>query len=136
VGLASHLRRFSANEIAKGALTMRLKALKRDQNALTWPPAEEALPVISWTACERAHDEFSHETYGITVQEQAKDKILLLIAGFVHDATGFAQDHPGGEALVRSASGKDATASFFGGIYDHSNAAHNVSGPSGIRDSS
>jgi stearoyl-CoA desaturase (delta-9 desaturase) len=52
-GLASHLRRFPANEIAKGALTMRLKALKRTQDALAWPPASDALPMLSWAECAR-----------------------------------------------------------------------------------
>ncbi len=61
------------------------------------------------------------------VQEQSKAHTLVLISGFVHDATEFVQEHPGGEAYLRTNSGKDMTASFFGGVYDHSNAAHNVS---------
>jgi len=36
-------------------------------------------------------------------------------------------EHPGGRHLLRKNIGKDATTAFFGGVYDHSNAAHNVS---------
>lgn len=36
-------------------------------------------------------------------------------------------EHPGGRHLLKKNIGKDATTAFFGGVYDHSNAAHNVS---------
>lgn len=36
-------------------------------------------------------------------------------------------EHPGGRHLLAKHIGKDATTAFFGGVYDHSNAAHNVS---------
>ena len=36
-------------------------------------------------------------------------------------------EHPGGRHLLAKNIGKDATTAFFGGVYDHSNAAHNVS---------
>jgi stearoyl-CoA desaturase (delta-9 desaturase) len=35
-------------------------------------------------------------------------------------------EHPGGRHLVVKYIGKDATTAFFGGVYDHSNAAHNL----------
>lgn len=38
-------------------------------------------------------------------------------------------DHPGGRRLVVKYIGRDATTAFFGGVYDHSNAAHNVRPP-------
>lgn len=60
------------------------------------------------------------------VQDQAKDRHLLLVSGFVHDISTFLDDHPGGRSIMESMVGKDSTASFFGGVYDHSNAAHNV----------
>jgi stearoyl-CoA desaturase (delta-9 desaturase) len=44
----------------------------------------------------------------------------------LHDVSGFIADHPGGKALIASAVGKDATALFNGGVYEHSNAAHNL----------
>lgn len=36
------------------------------------------------------------------------------------------QLHPGGPVVLSSNSGKDMTSAFFGGVYQHSNAAHNV----------
>ncbi len=51
LGLASHLRTFSGNEIAKGALTMQLKDLKRVQETILWPTPEEKLPVVTWQTC-------------------------------------------------------------------------------------
>jgi stearoyl-CoA desaturase (Delta-9 desaturase) len=70
---------------------------------------------------------------------------LILVSGFIHDVSDFLDEHPGGRHLLvkyigefmmlylcprlihRITSGKDATTAFFGGVYDHSNAAHNVS---------
>lgn len=44
----------------------------------------------------------------------------------IHDVREFLKDHPGGKALIGSATGKDATAIFNGGVYNHTNAAHNL----------
>jgi stearoyl-CoA desaturase (delta-9 desaturase) len=44
----------------------------------------------------------------------------------IHDVSGFVEDHPGGRSLIKSAVGKDATGLFNGGVYEHSNAAHNL----------
>ena len=63
----------------------------------------------------------------LLVKEQAKDRPLVLISGFIHDVSSFMDEHPGGIHLVKKNLGKDATTAFFGGVYDHSNAAHNVS---------
>ena len=78
---------------------------------LDWGVSLEELPVISW-------DEFLTETQA--------GKALVTIAGVVHDVSDFVQEHPGGKALIKSAIGKDATALFNGGVYNHSNAAHNL----------
>lgn len=51
-----------------------------------------------------------------------------MVAGFVHEVSPILENHPGGRALLAAAVGKDATAPFFGGVYEHSNAAKNVSG--------
>ncbi len=59
-------------------------------------------------------------------QEQAKKRSLILVSGFIHDVGSFVDEHPGGPHLLIKFIGKDATTAFFGGVYDHSNAAHNV----------
>ncbi|KIY69335.1 hypothetical protein CYLTODRAFT_442758 [Cylindrobasidium torrendii FP15055 ss-10] len=113
VGLASHLKVFPENEIRKGQLTMELKRLREDQEKIVWPASTNDLPVISY-------DSFS------AVQAQAAKRPLVLIAGFIHDVSTFMEEHPGGAHLIKRFIAKDATTAFFGGIYDHSNAAHNL----------
>ncbi|KAI0336820.1 delta 9-fatty acid desaturase protein [Cubamyces sp. BRFM 1775] len=110
VGLASQLRRFPSNEVRKGAFTMRMKQLKATQESLEWPRPAEELPIVTWE----------------NFQEESKKRTLLLVSGFIHDVTNFVEEHPGGAKLLTANSGRDATTSFFGGVYDHSNAAHNV----------
>ena len=109
-GLASHLKKFPDNEISKGQYTMKLKLLQEQGEQLKWPKSSNELPVISW-------DDF---------QAEAKDRSLIAIHGFIHDCSSFAEDHPGGAHLIKRAIGTDATTAFFGGVYDHSNAAHNM----------
>lgn len=102
---------FPDNEVRKGELTMQLKKLRETQDHLVWPADSNDLPVISW-------DSF---------QKQAEARPLVAIAGFIHDLSDFMDEHPGGRHLLAKNLGKDATTAFFGGVYDHSNAAHNVS---------
>jgi len=59
-------------------------------------------------------------------QEQAKSRPLICVGGFIHDVADFLDEHPGGRHLLTKNIGRDATTAFFGGVYDHSNAAHNV----------
>jgi stearoyl-CoA desaturase (delta-9 desaturase) len=110
LGLASHLKVFSDNEVRKGQLTMQLKRLREAQEGLQWAPDSNELPVVSW------------DSY----QEQAAKRPLVLISGFIHDVSAFVDEHPGGRHLLIKMIGKDATTAFFGGVYDHSNAAHNL----------
>ena len=60
------------------------------------------------------------------VQREAEKRTLVVVSGFIHDVGGFADQHPGGRALLESRRGRDATAAFCGGVYEHGNAAHNV----------
>jgi stearoyl-CoA desaturase (delta-9 desaturase) len=60
------------------------------------------------------------------VAEAKSGKALIAVAGVIHDVSDFVKDHPGGRTLITSAIGKDATAIFNGGVYNHSNAAHNL----------
>ncbi|KAL1407987.1 stearoyl-CoA 9-desaturase [Vanrija albida] len=110
LGLASHLKRFPDNEIQKGKYTMQLEKLQADNDSIKWPKRD--LPVVSW-------EDF---------QAEAKERSLVAIHGFIHDCSSFIEDHPGGANLIKKAIGTDATAAFFGGVYDHSNAAHNILG--------
>lgn len=109
-GLASHLKKFPDNEIKKGQYTMKLLQLQKQEETLKWPKSSNELPVISW-------DDF---------QAEAKERSLIAIHGFIHDCSSFAEDHPGGAHLIKRAIATDATTAFFGGVYDHSNAAHNM----------
>jgi len=110
VGLASHLKSFPDNEVQKGQLTMQLKKLRQTQDALNWPVEETDLPVITWES----------------FQEQSLKRPLICVTGFIHDVSTFMDNHPGGRNMLVRNIGKDATTSFFGGVYDHSNAAHNL----------
>ncbi|KAK1223257.1 stearoyl-CoA 9-desaturase [Marasmius sp. AFHP31] len=110
LGLTSHLKTFPDNEIRKGVLSMQLKKLKATQDSLTWPTDSNDLPIVTWE----------------TFQKQSVRRPLILIAGFIHDVSKFIEDHPGGAHLIKKYIGKDATTAFFGGVYDHSNAAHNL----------
>ncbi|EJD00826.1 delta 9-fatty acid desaturase protein [Fomitiporia mediterranea MF3/22] len=109
-GLATHLQRFPENEIRKGQLAMTLKKLKDEQDLIVWPTKSDDLPVISWE----------------TFKEESRTRPLVLVAGFIHDVSGFIDRHPGGRELLEKALGTDATPSFFGGVYEHSHAAHNL----------
>ncbi|KZT66423.1 hypothetical protein DAEQUDRAFT_730251 [Daedalea quercina L-15889] len=110
LGLATNLRTFPSNEIEKGFLSMKLKDLKTVQDSLTWPIPPEELPIVEWD----------------TFRQESSKRTLLLVSGYIHDTTSFLKDHPGGADLLARHSGKDATAAFFGGVYEHSNAAHNL----------
>ncbi|KAF7326369.1 Acyl-CoA desaturase [Mycena venus] len=110
LGLASHLKVFPDNEVRKGQLTMQLKRLRETQESLAWPSDSNDLPVISW------------DSY----IEQSAKRPLILVSGFIHDVASFIDEHPGGAHWIIKYIGKDATTAFFGGVYDHSNAAHNL----------
>ncbi|KAK9471053.1 uncharacterized protein V1510DRAFT_421135 [Dipodascopsis tothii] len=110
LGLAWDLKTFSQNAIEQGLVQQRQKKLDRWRAKLNWGVPLEQLPVMEF-------EDF---------QEQSKSRSLVLIAGVVHDVTNFIEQHPGGKALISSGIGKDATAVFNGGVYEHSNAAHNL----------
>jgi stearoyl-CoA desaturase (delta-9 desaturase) len=108
---------------------MQLKRLRETQEMLAWPSDNSDLPVISWESCASFFD-IAYITVisnkPCVVLEQAKTRPLICIAGFIHDVSDFLDDHPGGRHFLTKNIGRDATTAFFGGVYDHSNAAHNV----------
>ncbi|KAJ5089225.1 hypothetical protein N7532_007909 [Penicillium argentinense] len=111
LGLAFNLKQFRANEIEKGRVQQLQKKVDQRRARLDWGVPLEQLPVVSW-------DDF--------VADAQSGKTLVAIAGVIHDVTDFIKEHPGGKALISSGIGKDATALFNGGVYNHSNAAHNL----------
>ncbi|KAF2673471.1 putative stearic acid desaturase [Microthyrium microscopicum] len=112
MGLAYNLKQFRSNEIEKGRVQQLQKKIDQKRTTLDWGTPLEQLPVMEW-------DDFKE-------QAQTEGRALVAIAGVVHDVSGFIADHPGGKALIQSGVGKDATAMFNGGVYNHSNAAHNL----------
>jgi stearoyl-CoA desaturase (delta-9 desaturase) len=117
------------NEIQKSQLTMNLKALREIQEKIAWPTNTNDLPVVSWESCESLKWILACLALLTInpVREQSLTRPLIVIAGFIHDVSRFIDQHPGGEELLVNMVGKDATTAFFGGVYLHSNAAHNVS---------
>jgi len=110
-GLAYNLKQFRSNEIEKGRVQQLQKKLDQKRQGLDWGVPLEQLPVMEW-------DDY--------VDQTKNGRKLISVAGVVHDVSGFIEDHPGGRAMINSGIGKDATAMFNGGIYLHSNAAHNL----------
>jgi len=113
LGLASNLKRFRSNEVEKGLLMQRQKKIDQKRATLDWGIPLEQLPVMEW-------DDYIEQA------NSGDGRALVAIGGVVHDLTDFINDHPGGKALIRSGIGKDATARFNGGVYNHSNAARNL----------
>ena len=103
LGLASHLKRISMCEIEEASV--------RRQKAKNLNGEYMKLPVMEWKDYVKATDQGQN---------------LIALAGFVHDVEDFIDDHPGGSKLIRQFCGKDATFVFHGGVYDHSNHAHNL----------
>ncbi|KAH7123574.1 hypothetical protein B0J11DRAFT_315391 [Dendryphion nanum] len=111
--LSYNLKQFRSNEIEKGRIQQQQKKLDIRRSQLDWGIPLTELPVIEW-------DDFKSRC------AQNNAEALVAIAGVIHDISAFVQEHPGGKALIKSAIGKDATAMFNGGVYEHSNAAHNL----------
>lgn len=111
LGLASNLKTFPGNEIEKGRVQQLQKKIDRNRATLDWGVPLDELPLVEW-------DDF--------VARAKEGEALVAIGGIIHDVGGFVKDHPGGKALINSAIGKDATAMFNGGVYNHLNAAHNL----------
>ncbi|KAF9230650.1 delta 9-fatty acid desaturase protein [Melanogaster broomeanus] len=81
LGLATHLKTFSDNEVQKGELTIQLRNLRQKQDALSWPA----------------------EKFDFQI------RALICIAGYIHDISDFFDKHPGGPQLLKKNIGKDAT---------------------------
>lgn len=111
VGLAYNLKRFRHTEIEKGRIQQARKRLEERGKNLDWGTPIAQLPVLEWNQYQR---------------RVADGETLILVEGVVHDVSKFWEEHPGGKAMLKANLGKDATALFNGGIYNHSNAARNI----------
>ncbi|KAF9364535.1 hypothetical protein BGX34_001253 [Mortierella sp. NVP85] len=112
LGLASHLKTFPENEIRKGQLGMIEKKVLVKKTKLQWGTPISDLPVLSF-------EDFQHAC-------KNDNKKWILLEGVVYDVADFINEHPGGPKYINMGIGKDMTAAFNGGMYDHSNAARNL----------
>lgn len=110
IGLATGLNTFGDNEIQKGMIQTSQQRLDDWNNKIHWGKPLGELPVIDM-------DDY---------RESAKTKDLVLISGVIYDITAWIPKHPGGRSIIRAAIGKDATAMFNGGVYNHSRIARNL----------
>ncbi|XP_049850075.1 uncharacterized protein LOC126320773 [Schistocerca gregaria] len=106
-----NLKRCPTNEIEKGRLQMLQKRTVEALKQLYWGPLDDELPYFT--------------------PKDVKDRVaegsnLVIIDGAVYDVSHFLPNHPGGEAILKSYLGKDATKAFRGGVYNHSNYANNL----------
>lgn len=103
-GLTYNLNKFDDNLIAMNQVQMRAKAVE-------WGLDPSAMSALTMSR----------------VQERVKaGEQLAVLDGFCVDLAGFVKEHPGGPAYVKAYLAKDATDVMRGGVYKHSNAAHNL----------
>jgi len=105
LGCAYDLKVFPQNEVDKGVLQMRQKALDVDKLRVDWGPTAAALPV--WTRAQfdaRAGEEKAKWAGG-----DKSARILFILDGFVLDVAPFLPLHPGGGALLSTEIGNDVT---------------------------
>ncbi|KAI8920511.1 hypothetical protein BC831DRAFT_479353 [Entophlyctis helioformis] len=112
IGLTSNLKEFHHNEIEKGRITMAQKFIDERRKTLKFGPKDADLPRLTFA----------------DFQKQCRDegRMLMIIDRQVYDVADFLDQHPGGRGFLKTSIGKDVTAAFNGGIYDHHNAARNL----------
>jgi stearoyl-CoA desaturase (Delta-9 desaturase) len=110
-GFTYNLKKFPQVIIDQGILQQKQKQINRQMKKMNWGSSFDKLP--TWSIAD-----FS--------EELKKNENLVVINGIVHDITSYISEHPGGESLLLAARGKDVSKAFQGGVYLHSNAAHNL----------
>lgn len=105
MGLASHLQEFEANEINKAIFQQKWKLVERLKYQINWGPSLDSLPIYSWSEFEALCINYGGSRH------------LICISGVIYDVEQFIESHPGGKPLLAAHIGKDATASFHGGVY-------------------
>lgn len=111
LGLATGLKSVPQNEIHKSALQRKMQILEKEGEMVDWGVPLDNLPIWKWRKYE---------------EETRTGRNLIVIRGAVHDVSDFVNEHPGGPSMITWAIGKDATKTFEGEIYRHSNAASNL----------
>lgn len=111
VGMTYDLKEFPHNEVEKGKLQMRQKALDGEKKQLYWGPNPATLPILKREEIDR---------------RVANGEKLVILDGFVLNVARFMQEHPGGDKIIALELGKDITEQFKGGVYKHSNAGRNL----------
>ncbi|KAJ3410412.1 hypothetical protein HDV05_003823 [Chytridiales sp. JEL 0842] len=111
-GLTYNLKQFPHNEILKGRVQMQQKKIDMLKVKLDWGKPVEQLQVVTFETVEK--------------EVKLNGKQLIIVDGIVYDVEKFMDDHPGGKGFLKAGVGRDMSASFNGGIYDHSNAARNL----------
>lgn len=111
-GLTYNLRVFPNNEIQKGRIFMIEKKIAQMKSALDYGKSIDSLPVYT-----------AKDIHKIAVE---KGEMLIIIEGIAYDVSRFIDNHPGGQIYLRTSFGKDATAAFNGGVYNHHNSARNL----------
>jgi stearoyl-CoA desaturase (delta-9 desaturase) len=110
-GLTQNLKRFPENEIQKSRLQMKVKKIEDRLAKLHGPPKDSEIPVY---------------TSEMVKARVAKGEALVIVKGYVHDVNEWREEHPGGPEILASYLGRDATAAFNGGVYNHSRIARNL----------
>eukprot|EP00741_Cyanophora_paradoxa_P006056 tig00000981_g5874.t1 len=119
VGLTYNLHTFPQNEVVKGRIQMEQKRLDAIKAHVKWAVDPAHLPEMSVAEFKKLSR---------SSENKEGKKALVVVEGIVHDVTDFVPTHPGGRAIMEPFIGKDVGAAFNGGVYDHSNAAHNLLG--------
>ena len=55
-----------------------------------------------------------------------QDELWVIVDGYIVNLSRFAEGHPGGYNIIATLAGRDVTEAFKGGVYRHSQAAHNL----------
>jgi len=136
-GLATNLKRFSSEMIEKGRLAMMQKRLDEKKKQWDWGTPIEELPEVTWEQLRAAEQEAGvldsecpeGEDVETVCEQRAKANRysnFVVVNDIVYDCTEFLDEHPGGRGILQCYLGKDITAAFNGGVYNHSLCARHV----------
>ncbi|KAJ1568698.1 hypothetical protein HK096_005618 [Nowakowskiella sp. JEL0078] len=114
-GLTWNLKKVDKMEIEKAKIQVMESKIQTGKKELNWGPDVTTLPTISL-------EEFSTRASEVA----KKGGCLVTLDGYVLDVSKFLPEHPGGEQLLLSYSGKDITKAFYGILNNHSKSARTL----------